>query len=361
MNTKSDSDSIVKKIILLILTIGFILNLNPIEVSAEINNNLNERIENDRIFNTSNLFDNIYEAVTGKSNSYEVRIGEKVVGYIGIEGSLKKIKELILKSYLEELNISESLVLSFDIEGNLSLERNKVSSEFIETEETIANKIYNISKDYPNNIKFNIKYLEENNIEINPGTIIIPTEELFLGESKVVEGEVGLRKQVVEVMSKNREITLTKVVKDSIVKEEVKKKIYRGTKNPYNYGIAFLSKPTRGGYLTSSYGERWNSFHKGIDIGGTIGDDVLVALDGEVIYSEFNNGGYGNLIIVKHDNNMTTYYGHLDNFYVKVGDLVKKGDIIGALGNTGFSTGPHLHFELRVDNNPVDPSGYIIQ
>jgi hypothetical protein len=92
MNTKSDSDSIVKKIILLILTIGFILNLNPREVSAKVNNNLNERINNNKIFNTSNLFDNIYEAVTGKANSYEVRIGEKVVGYIGIEGNLKRIK-----------------------------------------------------------------------------------------------------------------------------------------------------------------------------------------------------------------------------------------------------------------------------
>jgi len=361
MNTKSDSDSIVRKIILLILTIGFILNLNPKEVSAKVNNNLNEKRDSNKVFNTSNLFDNIYEAVTGRSNSYEVSIGEKVVGYIGIEGSLEKIKDLMLENYLEELNISKSLVLSFDIEGELNLEKNKVSSEFIETEETIANKIYKISKDYPNNIKFNVKYLEEKNIEINPGTIIIPTEEMFIGESKVIEGEAGLRKQVVEVMSKNREITLTKVVKDNIVKEEVNKKIYRGTKNPYDYGIAFLNKPTRGGYLTSSYGERWNSFHKGIDIGGTIGDDVLVALDGEVTYAEFNNGGYGNLIIVKHDNDMTTYYGHLDKLYVKVGDLVKKGDIIGELGNTGFSTGPHLHFELRVNNNPVDPYDYIIQ
>ena len=58
---------------------------------------------------------------------------------------------------------------------------------------------------------------------------------------------------------------------------------------------------------------------------------------------------------------MVTYYGHLSDFYVKVGDKVKKGDIIGAIGSTGFSTGPHLHFELRVDNEPVDPINYIVQ
>lgn len=360
MNTKSDSDSIVKRIILSVLTIGFILNINSKEVNAKTNN-INKKNDSYETIVTNNLFDNIYEVITGKSNVYEVKVGEKLIGYIGIDIKMDKVKDLILENYLEELNISESLVLSFDIEGDLKLEKNKISYNFLETEESIANKIYNLSKDYPEKIKFNIRYLEEKNIEINPSTIIIPTDEIFLGESKVIEGEAGLRKQVVEVMNKNREVTSTKVIKDNIVKEEISQKIYRGTKNPYDYGIAFLNKPTRGGYLTSSYGERWNSFHKGIDIGGTIGDDVLVALDGEVTYAEFNNGGYGNLIIVKHDNDMTTYYGHLDNFYVKVGDLVKKGDIIGALGNTGFSTGPHLHFELRVGGNPVDPYDYIIQ
>lgn len=360
MNTKSDSDSIVKRIILLILTIGFVLNINSKEVNAKTNNT-NEENDSYETITTSNLFDNIYTVITGKSNAHEVKVGEKLVGYIGREEKIDKIKDLILEIYLEELDISESLVLSFDIEGDFKLEKSKVSYSFLETEESIANKIYNISKDYPEKVEFNIKYLEEKDVEISPNTTIIPTDEIFLGESKVIEGEPGLRKQVVEVMSKSGEITSTKVIKDNIVKEEVNKKIYRGTKNPYDYGIAFLNEPTRGGYLTSGYGERWNSFHKGIDIGGKIGDDVLVALDGEVVYAEFNNGGYGNLIIVKHDSDMLTYYGHLDDFYVKTGDVVKKGDIIGALGNTGFSTGPHLHFELRVDGNPVDPYDYIIQ
>ena len=360
MNIKSDSDNIIKKIILSILTVGFILNINPKEVNAKTSN-INKGNNNYEAITTSNLFDNIYEIITGKSNAYEVKLGEKLVGYISIDGEIEKIKDLVLENYLKEINISESLVLSFDIEGDLKIEKNKVSYNFLETEESIASKIYNISKDYPEKVKFNIKYLEEKNIEINPSTVIIPTDEIFIGESKVVEGETGLRKQIIEVMSKNRDIISTKVIKDNVVKEEINKKVYRGTKNPYDYGIAFLNKPTRGGYLTSEYGERWDSFHKGIDIGGAIGDDVLVALDGEVTYAEFNDGGYGNLIIVKHDDDMITYYGHLDEFYVKVGDLVKKGDIIGALGNTGFSTGPHLHFELRVEGNPVDPYSYIIQ
>jgi murein DD-endopeptidase MepM/ murein hydrolase activator NlpD len=184
---------------------------------------------------------------------------------------------------------------------------------------------------------------------------------MYLGESKVEYGEIGLKKQVKEVTYENNKLIKNKVVSEEVIKEQVSKKIYRGTKNPYDYGVAFLSSPTRGGYMTSGYGERWNSFHKGIDIAGNTGDDALVAMDGEVIYAQYNDGGYGNLIIVKHEDNMVTYYGHLSDFYVKVGDKVKKGDIIGAIGSTGFSTGPHLHFELRVDNEPVDPTNYIVQ
>ena len=107
--------------------------------------------------------------------------------------------------------------------------------------------------------------------------------------------------------------------------------------------------------------KRSNSVHKGIDIAKDLGEDVNAALEGEVIYAGYNNGGYGNLIILQHNNNMKTYYAHLSNIYVSVGEIVKKNDLIGAIGSTGNSTGPHLHFELRVDNNPVNPIKYIQQ
>ena len=97
------------------------------------------------------------------------------------------------------------------------------------------------------------------------------------------------------------------------------------------------------------------------DIAKNLGESVNAALDGKVISAGYNNGGYGNLIVIEHQNNMKTYYAHLNEIYVNVGDMVKKDDIIGAVGSTGNSTGPHLHFELRVDNKPVDPIKYIKQ
>ena len=127
-------------------------------------------------------------------------------------------------------------------------------------------------------------------------------------------------------------------------------------------GIAFLSNPSKGGYLSSYFGEvRAKSVHKGIDIAKNLGASVNASLDGKVIKAGYNNGGYGNLIVIQHGNNMKTYYAHLNEIYVNVGDIVKKAEIIGTVGSTGNSTGPHLHFELRVDTQPVDPVKYIQQ
>jgi len=353
MNKKSDSINIAKWAMLSILTLIIILNINTIEVEAYVNSDNN----NSKI----NLFSEIYDVVTGTVLSYEVRFNEEIIGYIRSDVDFTNIEKLLEDKYIKQLYINEDLVLSFNIEGEIILNKERVNLENLNTEEEIANKIYELSKLKNNDIKLTAKYLQQKEVEVNPSTLIIPTEDMYLGESKVIEGETGLVKQVIEVISENNTTTSTKIVKEDTIKSYVSKVIYRGTKNPYEYGVAFLNQPTRGGYLTSAYGERWNSFHKGIDIAGDIGDDVLVALDGEVIYAEFNDGGYGNLIIVKHDNDMMTYYGHLNEFYVNVGDIVNKGFVIGAVGNTGFSTGPHLHFELRVNNNPVDPYEYIIQ
>lgn len=103
---------------------------------------------------------------------------------------------------------------------------------------------------------------------------------------------------------------------------------------------------------------RVSSFHMGVDIRGNIGDPVFSAADGEVLRAEYF-GGYGNLIVIKHSNKHTTWYAHLSSIDVDVGDHVKKGEIIGAVGSTGRSTGPHLHYEIFEDGEPIDPYTYL--
>lgn len=368
MDTKGDSIRIIKNVILSIFIIWLTLSFNSIKVSANTNRTLNNIDLNnrtysvsDKIYDSNNILDNLIVALTGKVNGYEVILDNKIIGYTSIESNLTNIKDLVLRKVTNEMNISEDSVLSFEIKGDMELKENRFDVGSLQTNDELANYIYELSREDSSKVKLNIKYVSEENVKIQPSTLIIPNDSMYLGESKVEEGESGLKKQVKEMTYENSKLIDSKIVKEEVIKKQVSKKVYRGTKNPYDYGVAFLNSPTRGGYMTSGYGERWNSFHKGIDIAGNIGDDVLVAMDGEVIYAQYNDGGYGNLIMVKHEDNMITYYGHLSDFYVKVGDKVKKGSVIGAIGNTGFSTGPHLHFELRVDNEPVDPTNYIVQ
>jgi murein DD-endopeptidase MepM/ murein hydrolase activator NlpD len=105
---------------------------------------------------------------------------------------------------------------------------------------------------------------------------------------------------------------------------------------------------------SSSYGWRWGRPHSGIDIALKVGDPIHAAFDGVVRLAKYN-GGYGNCVVIRHYNNLETLYGHLSKINVKVGQEVKAGDVIGLGGNTGRSTGPHLHFECRLMYACFDP------
>ncbi len=101
-------------------------------------------------------------------------------------------------------------------------------------------------------------------------------------------------------------------------------------------------------------------FHKGIDISAPTGRDVLSPADGIVIKTA-REAGYGKAIYLSHGNGITTRYGHLSEFNVKLGQKVKRGDTIGFVGSSGRSTGPHLHYEVLVHKKKVDPMGYILE
>ncbi|PZU98494.1 MAG: peptidase M23 [Pseudanabaena sp.] len=128
-------------------------------------------------------------------------------------------------------------------------------------------------------------------------------------------------------------------------------------------GTGQLMYPTIGP-VTSNFGWRTHPilgterFHAGIDFGADYGTLIYASESGRVIYSDWY-GGYGNSVIIDHGNGITTLYAHCSELYVKDGDAVVKGQPIAAVGSTGFSTGPHLHFELRANGEPIDPAGYL--
>ena len=127
--------------------------------------------------------------------------------------------------------------------------------------------------------------------------------------------------------------------------------------------------PTRG-WVTSSFGDLRSyrriargysgRMHAGIDIAGPYGTPVMVSGDGIVTYTGYRSG-YGNMVVVDHGNGISTVYAHCSTVFVEEGKRINRGMIIAAIGNTGRSTGPHLHYEIHVDGVPVNPLNYIVE
>lgn len=118
------------------------------------------------------------------------------------------------------------------------------------------------------------------------------------------------------------------------------------------------------GQVTGSFGERIDpfngegAFHSGVDIGTHYGAPIIAPADGVVTFTD-NMGGYGKAVMIDHGNGISTRYGHLSGFAVTAGQRVHRGDVIGYVGESGRSTGPHLHYEVRINDTPVNPYKYL--
>lgn len=165
------------------------------------------------------------------------------------------------------------------------------------------------------------------------------------------EKEVHSINSYINYMEAKREI-----ISEKIIKEPVNERVIRG-KSDDSFASLNLKRPTRGG-ISSGFGRRWGSFHSGVDINADFGDDVFAADSGVVTMSKYL-GNYGNIIEIDHKNGYKTRYAHLSAMYKKIGDKVSKGELIAKVGTSGRVTGPHLHFEILVNNTPVDPMIYL--
>lgn len=112
------------------------------------------------------------------------------------------------------------------------------------------------------------------------------------------------------------------------------------------------------GFRRNPFGGRSYEFHPGMDIDGERGEQVMAPANGTVIKAAYT-GGYGNMIEIDHGNGLTTRYGHLSKIEIAVGDTVTRGELIGLIGSTGRSTGPHLHFELRLFSRSINPRHFL--
>ena len=194
------------------------------------------------------------------------------------------------------------------------------------------------------------------------------TSSLLKGENKVVtKGSDGKKSVTYEVKEANGSTLEKNVVKEVVISEPVTEVVNRGTgsiqissRSAYNSGggSGTLAWPLSSNKITSPYGTRSRGFHSGIDLAAKTGTSVYAAAGGTVELASWYYG-YGNCIVINHGNGVKTRYAHLSAYKVSVGTTVSRGQLIALSGNTGNSTGPHLHFEVIVNGVTKNPVNYL--
>lgn len=186
--------------------------------------------------------------------------------------------------------------------------------------------------------------------------------DMYQGDSKITQkGKNGVRVVTARVESTNGQITETTPIVEIVESQPVTQYVTVGTaKRPPSIGDGkFIWPAYKGTYrISSEYGWRWGRLHAGIDMACSVGTDVLAA-DGGVVTKAGRHPTYGLLVVIDHQNGYETYYAHNSKLLVSVGDKVYEGYHIAESGNTGRSTGPHIHFEVHVNGNPKNPRGYL--
>ena len=167
------------------------------------------------------------------------------------------------------------------------------------------------------------------------------------------EAVPGHHEVTVLTTSRNGTETSREMVSENVITEPVPEIIEKGTQTPPTY-----IKPITGGTLTSTFKWRWGRMHKGIDWAVPKGTAVRASCGGTVVSAGWS-GGYGNCITIRHPDGKQTRYGHLSKILVSAGQKVDQGQKIALSGNTGRSTGPHVHFEIIVNGSQVNPLKYL--
>lgn len=243
------------------------------------------------------------------------------------------------------------------IDNDLTMEDLETLNPGISTELIRPGDKINLSKVIP--------LLTIETIEVSTYAEKVPFKTEYKNSDFYYEGETVLDRSGVDgkdsvtarITKRNGEVIDKKELKRERIVEPVSEILLKGTKKaPPKKGTGTFIMPTHG-VLTSEFGYRWGKNHDGIDIGASTGTAIRAADGGTVTLSEYYYG-YGLTIIIDHGGGYKTLYGHNNANYVTVGQQVFQGQTIGEVGNTGYSTGPHLHFEIMYHGTPVNPYNY---
>ncbi len=270
--------------------------------------------------------------------------------------------EEFLKGYKEENVIHtvknseniESIASKYNVSVDEILKNNPgIIPEFINEGEQL-----NIKTATPI-LKIKAVSYETKNEEITFDTKIKDDSSRYKGDTAVIEeGENGEKAVVYEIVKINNVPVERNNIKETVTKQPQTKVVVAGTKiKPKDAPTGTFSRPYSGN-ISSRFGSRWGRKHHGVDFEGNIGDPIYATDGGEVTFAGWDNSGYGYMVKIMHSDGYESFYAHMNEVKVTKGQKVSQNDLIGTLGNTGRSTGPHLHFEIRKDGVAHDPLNY---
>ena len=278
--------------------------------------------------------------------AYEVKIAEKEIGFIANKTNFENMIENYIKNYNSK-NV-ESVSITNNPEYKLKLIDKK--QEPSENEILIAMQKEMI-------IKYHYYEIYINNQKVES---VDTLEEAQTITNKIEEVDNNIKYEIKEINTQNVDEINTsefEVAKNNVLKEA---NIIEEEKLPNINGIKLAVLPVQGN-ITSRYGVSSRirvSTHTGLDIAAVTGTAIKAVAAGIVTNAAYT-GSYGNLVKIDHGNGVETWYGHTSKMYVKVGQNIQAGDTIAAVGSTGNSTGPHLHFEIRINGQHINPQNYI--
>jgi murein DD-endopeptidase MepM/ murein hydrolase activator NlpD len=243
----------------------------------------------------------------------------------------------------EKLDISEEYIYDKNPEVRDSLLQIGQKIDLTEFVPMVSVKTVEIREEV-HDVHYETQYVEDNTLKAGR-TVVIQ-------EGKEGKKQVSLRVTKIDGVEKELEI-----VDEQILVEPQPRIVKKGTKIIPGEGTGKFAWPVANRTITSGYGERWGSLHKGLDMVSK-NKNILAADNGKVIFAG-TRSGYGNAIIIDHGNGYQTLYGHLSKIGVKKGMIVEKGEVIGVMGETGNAYGVHLHFEIHKDGKAQNPIKYL--
>ena len=335
----------------------------------ESNNQLND--VNNELTDNLQQIQKLDESIQSTQNSLD-ELNYKIEQKENEISKIEKDLETVTKKYNEQKDLLDArLIAMYETDNTNYLDvvlGSKSVSDFISSYYLIS-ELTSYDMDLLELVENQRKQIEDQNNKLSAQKSSLEQEKSTQQKTQIALSNTKiLRQNYIEKLSQAEQELQAKIDEYNSQINEVESEI-RKLALTVSFGEDYkggpMQWPINGHYtITSNYGMRTHpitgvyKLHTGVDISATIGDDFTSMADGIVVKAEYNSA-YGNMVVIDHGGGVQTLYAHGSQIIAQVGQEVKAGDVVLKVGSTGYSTGPHAHFEVRVNGNPVNPLDYV--